>query len=602
MVHAGLLLLSIRALSQVKTGDFGSSLSGNFSTGYTADYGNLTSSDHGWTVGGVANYSGYFYKPSFLAYNASVYLNQSRANSDYQSISNASGAIVTANIFSGSRFPGSISYSKAYNSDGSYSVPGLSNYVTHGNSDAFAINWGEDIPGVPTFSAGFQTGSSQYSVYGTSANGNNSYHSLNFNSNYSLAGFNMGAFYTLGGSHSLIPEVIVGQTETESHSNNDAFGFNASHRLPWRGIVSTAITRTGWGSQYLGTNTSGNIDLLTAVATVQPTNRLALSTSLNYSDNLSGQLLESVVATGAALPGVNTNESSNSLELMSVASYVLAKNLQTSAYVERRTELFLGTDYGVTSYGGSASFAHPVFAGNFNASVNVNGNTSDQTGENTLGFSTTENYSSELRGWHLTGAFGYSQNVQTLLITYMNSSFNYSGSARRRWGQFSMSVGAGSSRTALTQDAGTADSSTSYNATFGYGKWLTANGSYSKASGQAIATAAGLIPIPIPSPTLPSNLVSIYGGEGYSVGMSSTPLKGLVLSGSWSKSSSNTAGDGVASTNNNDEYNALIQYQVRKLSFTSGYARLGQGFSGSGTQPEVISSYYFGVSRWFNFF
>jgi hypothetical protein len=54
--------------------------------------------------------------------------------------------------------------------------------------------------------------------------------------------------------------------------------------------------------------------------------------------------------------------------------------------------------------------------------------------------------------------------------------------------------------------------------------------------------------------------------------------------------------------NENDEYNALIQYQVRKLNFTSGYSRLGQGFSGTGTPPEVISSFYFGVSRWFNFF
>jgi hypothetical protein len=34
----------------------------------------------------------------------------------------------------------------------------------------------------------------------------------------------------------------------------------------------------------------------------------------------------------------------------------------------------------------------------------------------------------------------------------------------------------------------------------------------------------------------------------------------------------------------------------------SGYARLEQGFSGSGLPTEIISSYYMGVSRWFNFF
>ena len=48
--------------------------------------------------------------------------------------------------------------------------------------------------------------------------------------------------------------------------------------------------------------------------------------------------------------------------------------------------------------------------------------------------------------------------------------------------------------------------------------------------------------------------------------------------------------------------NALIQYRVRKLNFISGYARLEQGFSNTGSRPEVISSYYMGISRWFNFF
>jgi hypothetical protein len=132
--------------------------------------------------------------------------------------------------------------------------------------------------------------------------------------------------------------------------------------------------------------------------------------------------------------------------------------------------------------------------------------------------------------------------------------------------------------------------------------WLTATGSYSKASGQALATGGGLVPVPVPSPTLPSSLVSLFGGDSYSFGLSSTPVKNLILTAAYAKSNSNTTSSGVASMNENDEYNALIQYQYRKLSFNSGYSRLGQGFSGSGTAPEVISSFYIGVSRWFNFF
>ena len=58
----------------------------------------------------------------------------------------------------------------------------------------------------------------------------------------------------------------------------------------------------------------------------------------------------------------------------------------------------------------------------------------------------------------------------------------------------------------------------------------------------------------------------------------------------------------LASTNESDEYNAIIQYQVRKVQIVGGYSRLDQGFSGSGTAPQNISSYYMGATRWFKFF
>jgi hypothetical protein len=74
------------------------------------------------------------------------------------------------------------------------------------------------------------------------------------------------------------------------------------------------------------------------------------------------------------------------------------------------------------------------------------------------------------------------------------------------------------------------------------------------------------------------------------------------MSASYGKANSNTNLSGVASLNASTEFNALVQYQVRKLWIQSGYSRLGQSFSGSGTGPEVVSSFYIGVSRWFNFF
>lgn len=602
LVQAGLLLLAWPVGAQVRLGETSNNLSGTVSSGYTADYGNMTSSSHSWTVGGAATASGSFYNPNFLSYNANFYMNQSQANSNFQSISNASGINLSTNIFGGSHFPGSVSYTKGYNSQGNYSIPGISDYVTHGNNQDLGVNWSENIPDKPSLSFGYQLGSGQYSVYGTNDTGTNAFHSLNLHSAYGLAGFNMGAYYTAGAGHSLIPQAVSGTGNTETHTNNGGEGFNVTHMLPLHGSFSAGINRSNWNTDYLGFNSSGAIDIINAQASVHPKNALSLTGNVSYSDNLSGQLFQSVVSAGGVAPGFNSNDKSDSLDLMAIATYTPLTNLQTTAFFERRTQSFLGVTYGVKSYGGGAAYSHKVYNGNLNTSVSLTANSSDTSGADTLGISTTENYTGEFHDWHFSGSFAYTQNAQTLLVTYMNSFFNYTGNVRRRWGKFSIGAGAGAGRTALTQQAGTANSSQSYNASVGYSSWINATGTYSKADGQALATGVGLIPVPVPSPILPSDLVSLFGGKSMSLSLTSTPVRNLTLAASYAKATSNTSSNSITSTNNNNQYNALIQYRVRKLNFVSGYARLQQGFSVSGTQPEVISSFYIGVSRWFNFF
>jgi hypothetical protein len=597
-----LLVSAWPVTAQVRFGETSSNANGTISTGYTGDYGNLTNSTHNWTLGGTGTLTGSYYSPNFLTYNASFYLNQSRANSDFQSISDASGLNLSTNIFGGSKFPGSVSYSDAYDSEGNYAVPGLANYVTHGNSQTFGINWSENLPAMPSLSAGFQTGTSQYSVYGTSDNGNNAFHSLNLHSNYTLQGFNMGAYYSKGGGHSLIPQIIAGQLSTEINSDNSAYGFNITRKLPLQGAVSGSVNRSEWNSDFLGTTSSGTIDTFNVLASVHPNEKLAFSASANYSDNLNGQLIQSVLNAGGVVSGLNTNQSSDSIDMMAVATYIPQNHVQTSAFAERRTQSFMGQNYGVNSYGGGATYTHNLLDGTFNAALTFAANTSDNTGQDSLGFSTTDNYSSVLFGWHVNASFGYAQNVQTLLVTYMNSYFNYSGNLQRNWGRFNVGGGASEARTGITDQPGTDNTSQSYNAYMGFGSILTTTGSYTKANGQALATGAGLVTVPVPSPTLPSSLVTLFGGDSYSLGVSSSPVRNFIMAATYARANSNTAGVAVTSTNNSNQFNTLFQYQFRKLNYISGYSRLEQGFSGSGTPPQVISSFYVGVSRWFNFF
>ncbi len=599
---AAALLLAIPAAGQLKLGEFSTNLNANLAAGYTGDYGNLTESDHGWTVGGAGTLAGFYYNPNFVSFDISPYVNQSRANSDYQSITDASGVNLSSTIFGGSHFPGSINYSKSYNSEGSYAIPGISSFTTHGNSDTFGINWSENLPDAPSVTVGFQMGSNQYSVYGSNGEGDSGFHSFNVHSGYTVLGFHLGAYFDTGTSHSLFPEITdVGQ-ETETHSSTTGYGFNVAHGLPLHGSWFAGVNRTDVDSNFLGYDYSGTIDTINTSVALQPTNKLHLSMNGDYSDNLTGQLYQQVIGAGGVVPGANDSLASHSMDVSGTAGYSFLTNLQATVFAEHREQYFLGENYGGNSYGGGLSYAHNLAGGTMNLAGSVSDNTVSNTNINALGFSTNANYSRTILGWKVSGAFGYAQNVQTLLITYMTSFYNYSGNIRRRWGRMTFSAGASAGRTGITEEPGTDDRSASYNLSLGFSRWITATGSYSKSSGQALQTENGLTPVPIPSPILPDNLLTLYGGKSYSIGLASSPAKRLTISAGFGKANSNFFLFPLTSSNNNEEINAIAQYQFRKMYFTGGYSRLVQGFSASGLPPQMISSFYLGVSRWFNFF
>ncbi len=78
MMQAGLLLLAVPVVAQVKFGETSTNLNGTISSGYSATYGNLTPSTHGWTIGGDGTFSGSYHSPNFLSFTVSPYLNQSQ--------------------------------------------------------------------------------------------------------------------------------------------------------------------------------------------------------------------------------------------------------------------------------------------------------------------------------------------------------------------------------------------------------------------------------------------------------------------------------------------------------------------------------------------
>ena len=127
-------------------------------------------------------------------------------------------------------------------------------------------------------------------------------------------------------------------------------------------------------------------------------------------------------------------------------------------------------------------------------------------------------------------------------------------------------------------------------------------GTYSKSSGNGIETASGIVQNPVLVPVLTPGSAILFAGNTYSVGLGSNPAKKFTIGASYARANNNNLFDSVASTSSTIQYNAILQYQFRKVYMTGGYTRLQQGFSTSTTGPAVVSSFYVGVSRWFNFF
>src|ERR1017187_66475 len=173
------------ASAQVQIGENTQLHSGALLTmGYAGDYGNDIQSSHGLNFGASGNIDGSYYNPNFLNFNATPYYNQSKADSDFQSLTSASGVAATANFFTGSHFPGSVTYRYDYNSTGTFGLASTPNFTTQGNGQGFGVNWSALLPDWPTLSVGYQQGSGNSTLYGTDQERSSDQRLFNVHSSY----------------------------------------------------------------------------------------------------------------------------------------------------------------------------------------------------------------------------------------------------------------------------------------------------------------------------------------------------------------------------------------------------------------------------------
>ena len=577
------------------------SAGGLFTFGYSGDYGDVISSQHGLNFGVDGRLSGYYYNPNFISFTATPYYNQSRANSSYQSLTGATGVNGTANFFGGSHFPGSVSYHYDRNSSGTFGLAGQPNFTTVGNDQGFGINWSALLPNMPTLSVGYSQGGGSGTIYGTDEQTNSNARLLNVRSGYEIAGFRLNAFLDRNSISSTYPQFLAGQSESVQDSTGDDVGFGAQHALPFHGQFSANYTRASADTSYLSdagqTSSKSNYtdDIINTGASFHPTMKLTLNVTENYTSNLNGYLAQSLGTGGTVEPGLSLGSGAHSSTLGGGATYQFTNYLSASSQATYYDQFYFGKSYTGTYLSGTVSYGRRLLdMFTFSGSVI---DSSNGQGTNSLGFVGNMNFFRSIKGWQLSGVFSYAQNVQSILVTYTTSYYNYNANLHRRLpGGLQWTAAFNGSHSGLTNYQGTSSRSEGYSTSLGSRRYnLFAN--YTQATGISLLGATGFVPV---SGTPGVTDFITFGGSSYGGGISVTPIRRLVIAGSYSRAISNTLGQTI-SHNNTVIYDAQMHYHLRKIGLDAGYTRFTQGISAVGA-PASTTAYFVGISRWFDFF
>jgi hypothetical protein len=573
--------------------------------GYTGDYGNQIQSNHGLTFGAGGTLSGYYYNPNFLNFNITPYYNQSKNDSDSQSLTNSSGVAATANFFTGSHFPGSVSYHYDDNSTGTSGLVGSPNFATQGSGQGIGVNWSALIPDWPTLSVGYQQGSGSGTVYGTDQETSASQHLLNVRSSYRLDGFNLNAYYDHNTLRTVLPQFLSGNGEDVQNSTGNDFGFGASRNIPiWNGQFYANYTHSTISSDFLAsgqsdTTTGYTADIVSSGATFRPSEKLGLFVNQSFTNNLSAYLNQGLINNGTNQPLVNLGLNSYSSTFGGGANYTFTKNLWVQGQANYYQQSYFGNTYTGTYLSGNVNYGRKLFD-MFTFSAGIV-DSSNGLGTNNVGFIGTMNYYRRFGQWETAGTFSYAQNVQSVLITETTSYYNYNANIHRRFSsRVQWTAVFNGNHTGLSSQKNSDSHSESYATSLSL-RHLSFNAQYLTGMGNSILTVNGIVPIP-PTPGVPEANVIQYNAKSYGGGIAWSPIRRLTLNGTYNRSLSDTLSGGTFSKNNTEIINGQLQYRLRRIGILAGYTRFTQGISASGFPAGTTTSYFGGISRWFDFF
>lgn len=606
LLLVGILLLALPCAAQVEIGDTAMNLSGDIGFNYSGTI-NQGSSTHNLGLSGDASLTGSYYNPNFLNFAVRPYYNRSQSNSVFGAVTDTSGVTSSVNLFSGSHFPGSLSYSRMTNSTGEYGVQGSGiGLATNGNSQGFAISWSALLPDLPTLTASYAISDGSDSIYGTHQESKQTQRDLILLSTYKVAGYRLSGEFSHRNIDGTFSEVLEGvDTPVKSDSATNNFQVNASHPFPMQGSYSVAFSRTSYDSSFhdgsSGTS-SGASDTLNGNLNFRPTTKLSVGSSASYSDSLLGSIPEPVLNGGTEK--FRDLGSFRSFQMEADANYQLLHNLFIKGSINHIEERFLDQSFSATQYGGSAYYFvnHDLLKG---LSFNITAfDTATKQGNVGMGFAGNINFNRKVHAWDVDANFSYSQNVQTLVVVDTTSSYGWVTNVRRHVGTSSyFTAGYSASRSGFNTASDSTSSAMRVSSGFSYRRY-SMNTFYSKSHGTAAFTPTGLVALPenLPPSSLPLGSALVFDSKAYGINGSASPIRHLNVSAGYAQSKGDTIDPLTSVFTKNNLLNGVLQYKLRKIYVNGGYTHLRQSVGTPGTAPVTVTTYYIGISRWFNFF
>ncbi len=590
--------MALPASAQIQMGGLNMELNGNLGLGYSGSMSDPGESGHGENINGNGYFRGYYYNPNFLSFSAQPTYGRTQDNAESQSIFDGGGVIASANVFSGSHFPGTFSFYDNKNSTGIFGIPGVGGLVTDNNSHGGGVGWSALLPGLPTLTVGFSDGSGSSSVVGADDQSYSTNRTYSLRSTYQAAGFNFGGgiirqnldVNTNGTSLTGIAEST--KTDTTTYS------FSAAHKLPWHGYFSSYVSREDYNDSFSGGRNTGTTDNVNA--TVGFYLKVPITVSASYTDDLFGSAQQFLTDQGQPFLETNISPKSSQLDLTATSQYNF-HHFGLTGYVNNVRQSVGGTSYDLTQFGGTVNYDFGKFIHGLIVTAGVT-NTAAEDGNQRAALVGNATYIRSLRRWDFSGTVSYDQSTSTIGVIYTTSTLGFSGNFRYRLAQHMNWTGAFTAgRTGFVEQPGSGMHNESYSSAFNWRRF-TASGNYSKSSGASLFTATGLLPVPVPQPIIPAGGLATYDATGWGGGFGFSPMRRLTINGTYSRVDSNILSVTGNSVNASDQMSSRVDYQFRKVYFYSGYIRLRQTISATGTPPTSLTTYYFGLSRWFNFF